>query len=151
MSLFDYAAGIIDGERDAVANMANVAAVIFDTLADINWAGFYIVKDGGLVLGPFQGKPACIRIPFDRGVCGAAAREMKTQLVKNVHEFPGHIACDSASLSELVVPIIKEGRLIGVIDIDSPLPARFSEADAKEMAGIARLMAEGCDWREDRI
>ena len=124
------------GEPDPVANMANLAALLWQFLPDLNWAGFYRMVDGELVLGPFQGKPACIRIPVGRGVCGAAAASRETQLVADVHAFPGHIACDAASASELVVPVLHDDALIGVIDLDSPRPARF---DAEDAAGIERL------------
>jgi L-methionine (R)-S-oxide reductase len=126
------------GEPDPVANMANLAALLWQFLPDLNWAGFYRMVDGELVLGPFQGKPACIRIPVGRGVCGAAAASRETQLVADVHAFPGHIACDAASASELVVPVLHDGALVGVIDLDSPRPARF---DAEDAAGIERLAA----------
>ncbi|MES2021586.1 MAG: GAF domain-containing protein [Pseudomonadota bacterium] len=126
------------GEGDAIANMANVAALIWQYLPDLNWAGFYRLVGGELVVGPFLGKPACIRIALGDGVCGAAAATLKTQLVEDVHAFPGHIACDAASRSELVVPIVHDGRLIGVLDLDSPTPARFDAADA---AGCEALMA----------
>jgi L-methionine (R)-S-oxide reductase len=125
-------------EPDAIANMANAAALIWEYLPDINWAGFYRLVDGGLVLGPFQGKAACIRIPLGVGVCGTAAASRATQLVADVHAFPGHITCDAASESELVVPIEYGGRLIGVLDIDSPTPARF---DADDQAGCEALVA----------
>lgn len=126
------------GEPDAIANMANAAALIGQYLPDLNWAGFYRMVDGELVLGPFQGKAACIRIPLGKGVCGTAAAERRTQLVEDVHAFPGHIACDAASRSELVVPILDGDRLIGVLDLDSPLPARF---DATDAAGCEAMMA----------
>ncbi|MFA6124208.1 MAG: GAF domain-containing protein [Sphingomonas sp.] len=126
------------GEADAIANMANVAALIWQYLPDLNWAGFYRLVGGELVVGPFLGKPACIRIAIGDGVCGAAAATLKTQLVEDVHAFPGHIACDAASRSELVVPILHDGRLIGVLDLDSPTPARFDAGDA---AGCEALMA----------
>jgi len=128
--LADAADAITAGEVDAIANMANVAALIWQGLPDLNWAGFYRFDGTELVLGPFQGKSACIRISLDRGVCGAAARTGETQLVEDVHAFPGHIACDAASRSELVVPIMNDGRLVGVLDLDSPLPSRFTPADA---------------------
>lgn len=137
-ALHDAADAVTAGERDAVANMANVAALIGAFVPDTNWAGFYRNVDDELVLGPFVGRPACIRIPFDRGVCGAAARTRTTQRIDDVHAFPGHIACDAASRSELVVPVVKGERLIGVIDLDSPTPARF---DAEDAAGIERLAA----------
>jgi L-methionine (R)-S-oxide reductase len=125
------------GETDAIANMANIAALLWQALPDLNWAGFYRNVGGELVLGPFQGKAACIRIPFGKGVCGAAAATLETQRVEDVHAFPGHIACDAASRSELVVPIVHDGRLLGVLDLDSPSPARF---DAEDVAGCEALM-----------
>jgi GAF domain-containing protein len=128
--------GLTTGESDAVANMANAAAVIFETLPDVNWVGFYRNVGGELVLGPFQGRPACIRIKFGEGVCGAAAQSRQVQRVEDVHAFPGHIACDSASSSEIVVPLISDGELLGVLDIDSPKSARFTEEDE---AGCVRL------------
>lgn len=120
---------VTDGEPDAIANMANVAALIWQFLPDLNWAGFYRMVEGELVLGPFQGKPACIRIPLGRGVCGTAAATGETQLVEDVHAFPGHIACDAASASEIVVPVTVDGRVVAVLDLDSPAPARFDIAD----------------------
>lgn len=129
---------LLADERDFVANAAQFAAFLFHELDDLNWAGFYLNKGEQLVLGPFQGKVACVRIPFGRGVCGAAASSWQSQRVDDVHAFPGHIACDSASNSELVVPLVKDGRLIGVLDLDSPSAARFSPDD---QAGIERLVA----------
>lgn len=130
------------GEPDAIANMANLAALLWEYLADINWVGFYRLVGDELVLGPFQGKAACIRIAIGAGVCGAAAATRETQRVEDVHAFPGHIACDAASASELVVPVVVDGRLIGVLDIDSPSPARFGEADAAGAeAFVARIGA----------
>lgn len=120
---------VTDDEPDAIANMANVAALIWQFLPDLNWAGFYRMVEGELVLGPFQGKPACIRIPLGRGVCGTAAAKGETQLVEDVHAFPGHIACDAASASEIVVPVKVDGRVVAVLDLDSPVPARFDIAD----------------------
>lgn len=129
-------------EPDAVANMANLSALIWHYLPDLNWAGFYRMVGDELVLGPFQGKPACIRIPLGRGVCGTAAATRTTQLVEDVHAFPGHIACDAASASEIVVPIVHDGRLIGVLDLDSPVAARFDSADARGLeALVARIAA----------
>ena len=137
---------LTSGEPDAVANMANVAAVIWQYLPDLNWAGFYRMVpagDGGeLVLGPFQGKAACIRIPLGKGVCGTAAATRETQLVEDVHAFPGHIACDAASRSELVVPLVKDGVVLGVLDLDSPEPARFDAEDARGCEALAALLAE---------
>ena len=125
-------------EPDAIANMANAAALLWEYLPDLNWAGFYRNVGDELVLGPFQGKAACIRIPFGKGVCGTAAQTRATQRIEDVHAFPGHIACDAASASELVVPIVHEGRLIGVLDLDSPSPARF---DTEDQTGCERLVA----------
>ena len=135
--LSEAAVAVTEGEPDAIANMANLSALIFEALPDLNWAGFYRNVGGELVLGPFQGKAACIRIPFGKGVCGAAAASREVQLVEDVHAFPGHIACDAASRSELVVPIVHDGELIGVLDLDSPLPARF---DGEDAAGCALLI-----------
>lgn len=134
--LHSAAMALVEGEPDGVANMANVAALIWQFLPDLNWAGFYRMVDGELVLGPFVGKPACIRIALGSGVCGTAAASGETQLVEDVHAFPGHIACDAASQSELVVPVLHEGKVTHVIDLDSPRIARF---DAEDQAGIERL------------
>ncbi len=133
---------ITANESDAIANMANIAALIWQAVADLNWAGFYRFDGRELVLGPFQGKSACIRIALDRGVCGAAARERATQRVDDVHAFPGHIACDAASRSELVVPIVAGDALIGVLDLDSPLPGRFTAADARGAEVLIARIAE---------
>jgi GAF domain-containing protein len=128
--------GLVAGETDVVANMANASALIFETLPDVNWVGFYRNIGGELVLGPFQGRPACIRIKFGEGVCGVAAETRQMQRVEDVNAFPGHIACDSASNSEIVVPLIRDGELLGVLDIDSPKTGRFTEADE---AGVVKL------------
>jgi L-methionine (R)-S-oxide reductase len=128
--------GLVAGETDAIANMANASALIFETVPDVNWVGFYRNVGGELVLGSFQGRPACIRIPFGTGVCGAAAETRQVQRVEDVHAFPGHIACDSASNSEIVVPLVRDGELLGVLDIDSPKRARFT---AEDEAGCIRL------------
>ena len=136
--LVDAADALTAGEPDGVANMANVAALLWEFLPGINWAGFYRMVEGELVLGPFAGRPACIRIPLGSGVCGTAAETGETQLVEDVHAFPGHIACDAASRSELVVPVERSGAVIAVIDLDSPDLARF---DADDAAGIERLAA----------
>jgi GAF domain-containing protein len=128
-------------EPDAVANMANAAAVLWQFLPDLNWAGFYRVIGGELVLGPFQGKPACIRITIGAGVCGTAVATRATQLVADVHAFPGHIACDAASVSELVVPLVRDGAVIGVLDLDSPVAARFDAEDAAGCEAVAALLA----------
>ncbi|MCX8996056.1 GAF domain-containing protein [Rhizobiaceae bacterium BDR2-2] len=131
--------GLLHGERDFIANAANFSALVFDLVPDLNWAGFYFLRqENELVLGPFQGKVACVRIPVGKGVCGSAAAERKTQLVPDVHAFPGHIACDAASRSELVMPLVKDGKVLGVLDLDSPLPGRF---DAEDQAGFEALAA----------
>lgn len=128
--------GLVTGEPDSIANMANASSLIWETLPDINWVGFYRNVGGELVVGPFQGRPACIRMSFDEGVCGAAAKSRKVQRVEDVHSFSGHIACDSASNSEIVVPLIRDGELLGVLDIDSPKIGRFTEEDE---AGCVKL------------
>lgn len=134
--------GLIAGERDFVANLANSAALIYHSLPELNWAGFYLLKDGELVVGPFQGKPACVRIALGKGVCGTAAAQRATQVVRNVNEFPGHIACDAASNSEIVVPMIRNGELLGVLDLDSPKLARFDEQDREGLENfVAALLA----------
>ncbi|HET9650911.1 MAG TPA: GAF domain-containing protein, partial [Usitatibacter sp.] len=124
----------------------NLASLVFHTLPDLNWAGFYWLKGRELVLGPFQGKPACVRIAVGRGVCGTAARDRHTILVPDVNAFPGHIACDSASASEIVVPLVKGGQLLGVLDLDSPKPRRFDEADASGLENVARIFLEATDF-----
>ncbi len=129
---------LLAGERDTIANAANTAALIFGALPQVNWAGFYFLRDGELVVGPFQGHPACVRIALGKGVCGTAAAERRTLIVPDVHEFPGHIACDAASRAEIVVPLLSGGTLLGVLDVDSPQQARFDAADA---AGLERLAA----------
>jgi L-methionine (R)-S-oxide reductase len=129
---------LLAGELDLIANAANSSALVFHSLPDLNWAGFYFVKDNELVLGPFQGRPACVRIGIGKGVCGTAAAKRVTTIVRDVHEFPGHIACDSASKSEIVVPLIKGERLIGVLDLDSPVLGRFDDEDA---IGLNRLVS----------
>jgi GAF domain-containing protein len=139
--LTEAAAALVVGEPDSVANMANVAALIWETLPDLNWAGFYRNVGGELVVGPFIGRPACIRIPFGKGVCGAAAATLEPQCVADVNAFPGHIACDAASRSELVVPIVHQGALLGVLDLDSPLPGRFDAGDAAGCEALMRILA----------
>ena len=136
---------LLAGERDFIANAANFSSLLYHSLPDVNWVGFYLQREGELVLGPFQGKPACIRIAIGKGVCGTAAERRQTVLVDNVHEFPGHIACDSASNSEIVVPLVKQDQLIGVLDLDSPAFARFDEEDA---AGLNELAAMFLDSSE---
>ena len=135
-SLAEELNGLLAGEQDFIANAANTCALLFDALPDVNWAGFYFLRNGDLVVGSFQGKPACVRIPLGKGVCGTAAANRKTIVVRDVHEFPGHIACDAASQSEIVVPLLRGNELLGVLDIDSPSVGRFDEADRQ---GIERL------------
>lgn len=139
-TLIAQADALTNGVPHRIANMANLSALIFDTLEDLNWAGFYLLEGETLVLGPFQGKPACIEIPVQKGVCGAAVRENRSQLVMDVHQFTGHIACDCASRSELVVPLYKDGRVFGVLDLDSPSLARFTEADRDGMERLAQAV-----------
>jgi len=134
--------GLVSGEPDPVANMANAAALIFETLPDVNWVGFYRNVGGELVVGPFQGRPACIRIPFGSGVCGAAAATRQVQRIEDVHAFPGHIACDSASNSEIVVPLIREGELLGVLDIDSPKTGRFTDEDEAGCVTLGEILSK---------
>jgi GAF domain-containing protein len=138
--------GLLHGERDAIANAANASSLLWHTLPDLNWAGFYLWKGGELVVGPFQGKPACVRIALGRGVCGTAAARRETIVVPDVHAFPGHIACDSASNSEIVVPLLAGDRLLGVLDLDSPNPGRFDAADATALEEFCRRFVAGCDW-----
>lgn len=140
--LVEAGRALIQGERDAVANMANLSALVWQFLPGLNWAGFYRMVDGELVLGPFQGKAACIRIPLGKGVCGTAAASGETQLVPDVHAFPGHIACDAASASELVVPVKRNGQVIAVIDLDSPTLNRFDAEDAAGIEALAAAIAE---------
>lgn len=132
-------ASLLEGEHDAIANAANTAALIYHFLPDVNWAGFYLLQGRELVLGPFQGKPACVRIPMGKGVCGTAAERRESMVVPDVNAFPGHIACDTASRSELVVPLIQADALIGVLDLDSPLPGRFDDADRAGCEGLAAV------------
>lgn len=136
--LVSQAESIIENVPYTVTNLANISALIYEELSDLNWAGFYLMRDGKLILGPFQGKLACTQIPIGKGVCGTAVAENKTMLVENVHEFPGHIACDSASNSEIVIPVRYDGEVIGVLDIDSPLVGRFTEEDK---AGLEKLVS----------
>jgi L-methionine (R)-S-oxide reductase len=135
-------AALLQGERDLIANAANTAALIWDALPGLNWAGFYLYKSGELVLGPFQGKPACVRIAIGKGVCGTAAARRTTLVVEDVHEFPGHIACDSASNSEIVVPLLRGDELLGVLDLDSPLRARFGALEARGLESLARIFVD---------
>jgi L-methionine (R)-S-oxide reductase len=141
---------LIAGETDLIANLANSAALLFQSLPNINWAGFYLLKEGELVLGPFQGKPACIRIAMGRGVCGTAAQSRATVLVPNVHEFAGHIACDAASNSEIVVPLLRDSELIGVLDIDSPHLARFDSEDRAGLENLAKILMNAAAASSDQ-
>lgn len=145
--MLEQLAALTDGERDTIANLANASAVLYMTLDDVNWAGFYLVREGQLVLGPFQGRPACLRIPFGSGVCGTAAATGAAQVVPDVHRFPGHIACDAASQSEIVIPIRHDGALTAVLDIDSPSPGRFTQEDREGLERCASLLGQNCDWR----
>ncbi|HOB19375.1 MAG TPA: GAF domain-containing protein [Candidatus Atribacteria bacterium] len=146
-----YLKGLISDDPDWLAGLANAASLLFLTLENINWAGFYLLKGNELVLGPFHGKPACVRIPLGKGVCGTAADIRQIQVVKDVHLFPGHIACDEASRSEIVVPIIARDRLIGVLDIDSPVLARFDEDDAKGLSQFVDILDQNLAWPESFV
>jgi len=137
---------LLSGERDSIANAANASALLYFGLPDVNWAGVYLMRGDELVVGPFQGRPACVRIALGRGVCGTAALARKTLVVPDVHEFPGHIACDSASLSEIVVPLLSQSRLLGVLDIDSPRRARFTAEDARGLEAFVAVLVAGSDW-----
>jgi GAF domain-containing protein len=139
------ARGLFEGERDWLANAANLAALIYGGLDDLNWAGFYLLKDDELVLGPFQGKPACVRIALGKGVCGTAAARRETLIVADVETFPGHIACDTASRSEIVVPLIERGKLIGVLDLDAPIASRFDAEDRAGLEALAQLWLDASD------
>lgn len=131
---------MLDGETDLIANLSNASALLNENLAQINWVGFYLMKDGALILGPFQGKPACVHIEVGKGVCGTAVAENQTQRVADVHAFPGHIACDANSQSEIVIPIHKDGEVIGVLDIDAPIPSRFTEADEAGLEDVVKVL-----------
>ena len=144
--LIEQLKALLEGETNVIPNLSNASALLNGALKDINWVGFYLIKDNELLLGPFQGKPACIHIPIGKGVCGSAIAQNKTQLVKDVHSFPGHIACDSATNSEIVIPLRDGNQLVGVLDIDSPLPARFDEEDQEGLEAFARVLQSGCHW-----
>ena len=148
--LLEQADSLTDGVSHPIANLANLAALLWQGLDDINWCGFYLMNGGALMLGPFCGLPACIRIPLGRGVCGTAAARDSVQLVPDVHAFPGHIACDSASNSEIVLPIHAEGRVIGVLDIDSPTVGRFCETDRESLLKVVDLIEARCDFSQTR-
>lgn len=134
---------LLEGEHDFIANAANFSSLLYHSLPDLNWAGLYLHKGGELVLGPFQGRPACVRIAIGKGVCGTAAQQLQTILIDNVHEFPGHIACDNASNSEIVVPLIAHDELLGVLDLDSPSFARFDDEDARGLNELAEIFIQG--------
>ena len=144
-SLAEQAQALLADESDVIANAANLSALVFHTLPDLNWAGFYFLRDGELLVGPFQGKPACVRIALGHGVCGTAARERRTVVVPDVHRFPGHIACDPASRSEIVIPLVGNGRLIGVLDLDSPIEGRFDADDAAGLEKLAAIFLAACE------
>src|SRR6266436_2922872 len=146
-TLASQLSSLLAGERDLIANAANFSSLVFHSLPDLNWAGFYLVKGDELVLGPFQGHPACVRIAFGKGVCGTAAAKRVTTIVPNVHEFPGHIACDSASNSEIVVPLTKGDQLIGVLDLDSPIDGRFDSEDANGLNRLVSVFVETIEWQ----
>jgi len=144
--LLTQVAELLAGQRDLIANAANLSALLFYTLENVNWVGFYFLKNGELIVGPFQGKPACVTIPLGSGVCGTAAASRRVQRVDDVHEFPGHIACDIESRSEIVVPLLDDGVLLGVLDLDSPLKQRFDQQDEKLLVDIAELFMQSVDW-----
>jgi len=145
MNILKDAENLLSKETDATANMANLSALIFNNVSQLNWAGFYIFKGGELVLGPFQGKPACVRLKMGKGVCGTSAEKCETIVVPDVHKFPGHIACDGGSLSEIVVPVIKNGVLLGVLDVDSPIKNRFSPEDKKMFEKLVEIFINKTD------
>lgn len=137
---------VLENERNKIANLANCSAILKEALKDTNWVGFYLMNEDELILGPFQGKVACVHISLGKGVCGTAAKKNETMLVSDVHAFSGHIACDSASNSEVVIPLRYQGKVVGVLDIDSPLLNRFNETDALQLEDIAEIIEESCDW-----
>lgn len=144
--LLEQLKSLIENERNVIANLANASALLHLSLEEINWAGFYLAEGEELILGPFQGKPACIRIPFGKGVCGTAAQTDTVQRIDNVHLFAGHIACDGASNAEIVIPLHKNGKVVGVLDIDSPVFNRFSETDQQILEQFCRILEEGCEF-----
>jgi GAF domain-containing protein len=147
LELLQQAEGLFEGERDPWANTANAAALVRELLPDLNWAGFYFLRGGQLVVGPFQGRIACVRIPLGQGVCGTAAKRRDTVIVSDVHQFPGHIVCDAASKSEIVVPLVSQNRLVGVLDLDSPSYGRFGPGDALGLEALAARLCAACDWQ----
>jgi GAF domain-containing protein len=150
-TLLAQAAALVDGERDWVANAANFAALAGTQIPGLNWSGVYVLRGNELVLGPFSGKPACVRIALGSGVCGTAAQRRETVVVPDVHAFPGHIACDPASRSEIVVPLLDGDRLLGVLDVDSPFKARFGAAEQALFEQLAALLVRACDWPQNRL
>lgn len=144
--LIEQLKALLEGEPNVIPNLSNASALLNGALKNINWVGFYLMKENELLLGPFQGKPACIHIPLGKGVCGSAVVQNKTQLVMDVHDFPGHIACDSATNSEIVIPLRSGDHIVGVLDIDSPLLARFDEEDKKGLEAFANVLQNGCQW-----
>lgn len=144
--LLEQLKSLIENERNVIANLANASALLHLSLEEINWAGFYLAEGDELILGPFQGKPACIRIPFGKGVCGTAAQTDTVQRIDNVHLFAGHIACDGASNAEIVIPLHKNGKVVGVLDIDSPVFHRFSETDQQILEQFCRILEKGCEF-----
>ena len=147
--LADQLRSLLDGERNLIANAANFSALVYNSLPNVNWTGFYFLHGEELILGPFQGKPACVRIPIGQGVCGISAKQCDTIIVPNVHEFPGHISCDDASNSEIVVPVFDGERLLGVLDVDSPMLERFDEQDAEGLNELVTIFVEACEGRRD--
>lgn len=145
-SILLFAKGLMDGEKDTIANLANISSLLYQTMENINWAGFYLLREDELVLGPFQGNPACIRIQIGSGVCGNAVSQNVTQLVKDVHQYPGHIACDGATNSEIVIPIHNKGQIVGVLDIDSPMLGRFKDVDRENLEKLVELIEGACNW-----
>lgn len=148
-SLAEQLESLLQGEHDLIANAANLSSLLYHSMPELNWAGFYFVRDGELVLGPFQGKPACVRIALGKGVCGTAGLMRETVIVPNVHEFPGHIACDGDSTSEIVVPLVRDGDLIGVLDLDSPHQGRFDEEDARGLNRLVELFLKSLEREKD--
>lgn len=140
---------LLTDEKNWLANLANTASLLYFSLQNINWSGFYLLQKQELVLGPFMGKPACVRIPVGKGVCGTAVAEQKTIVVKDVHQFPGHIACDADSRSEIVIPLKKEGEILGVLDIDSPIANRFDQTDQERLEKLVKCLIEACDWPDE--
>ncbi len=147
--LLEQLKALLENEPYAIPNLSNASALLNLALTEINWVGFYLLHNSELLLGPFQGKPACIHIPIGKGVCGTAVLQEQTQLVPDVHAFPGHIACDSASRSEIVIPIHARGRVIGVLDIDSPITGRFDQLDQEGLEEFVRILEDGCDWAQN--